>query len=509
MELVAWKGAHSWIKGSRSDSKDNLPTPQQYGIILKSSCSPGTSSLLSTIPYLFSKNRAHLPPMLRLMLSTLLAQVFLAWTLAATDIWLHLASATVPSAQITPLSSVSTSYGRSLPADCTTGEFEYVSEPLTTNPPCSITIAQNYTASVTGLDEGLSTVNNISTTNVIHVDVNGTAFIIEAQPDDDLDFTAYTFGMKSTCAPISTICNFGLNESEASTLYNCGNLYPNITGNLGSARDGFLNFTVVNPVVNPQILGTPLGTGLNPFGAAVAIMVDSIISAPDLEFVGLVGSPVDDLYGILLWWEMEFLDVAYSAVEGEISIVDSNRSSNITSYALSGPIASQALPISRFLWCSADIDAVSGNSTLFASLFSKDLSRITMAMNSGTVIRSSTTSETLSTTLLTSRIPKAPLFAFVVTLSLYFLFNAIFILILMRLFIFQNKDKFGSPITAGQLDIVKVRLHDPLAVVQECSRVGDHPRGLEAKEIFQDATDGVLRVASSTEQTGKIIVLES
>jgi hypothetical protein len=211
MELVTWTAAHRWIKCSRSRSKVDLPTPQQYGIGIKAACSPGITSLFSIIPYLFSKNRSHLPPMLRLLLFALFAQVVLGLAVAASDIWLHLASTMVPNAQVFPLGMVSTSYGRILPANCTTGEFEYVSENDVSiyNPPCSITTGENMTTFINGLAEGLSTVNNMSTTNSVHVDVNGTALIIEAQPAHNLEFTAYTLGMKSTCVPISAACYLG------------------------------------------------------------------------------------------------------------------------------------------------------------------------------------------------------------------------------------------------------------------------------------------------------------
>jgi hypothetical protein len=289
----------------------------------------------------------------------------------------------------------------------------------------------------------------------------------------------------------------GINESKTSTPYDCGTLYPGVNGNLGGAPNGNVNFTVVNS----QGVARDIGTGLNPFYGAAAIVVDDVFTNQDPEFVILFGAN----RAILLWCEMEFLDVAYSVVGGEINIMDSNRSSSVASYALSGPIASQTSRISQLLWFSAEMNAVSDNSTLFSSLFSKDLSRITMALNSGIVIKSSTTSESLRTPLLASRIPKAPLFAFIVTLSLYVILNAIFILMLASILVFQPKDQFGSRITPRQLDIVKARLHDPLSVVHECFGVGTQSVG---KEMFQDITDGVLRIASLAGETGKALVLE-
>lgn len=443
--------------------------------------------------------------MMRLILYALFVQVILGLAVVVSDVWLHLASTTVPNSRIFPLPTVSTAYSRILPASCTTGQSEYVSENDISfnNPPCTVSMAENVTASIVDLPEGLSTLNNVSSTNAIHVDVNGTAIIVEAQPTDDLDFTAQTFGMRSTCTPISSACHLGLTRTEVSTPYDCGTLYPGVKGDLGAYPEGNVNLTVFNP----QGGSTNIGTGLNPFHAAVAAVVVNIeFTTLDPEFV----FPFGGNSAILLWCEMEFLDVAYSRVGGEISVVDSNRSSSITSFALSGPIASQASGIPELLWFSAETDAVSYDSKLFSTLFSKDLSRITMALNSGILINSSSTTESLRTTLLVSRIPKAPFLAFIVAALLYLLFNVILILIVLSLFIFQTKDKFRVPITARQLDIVKARLHDPLGVVQECFGARDHPPGIKAIEMFpEDKTDGRLRIAVSTDETRKIIVLES
>ena len=495
MELIAWKAAQMWIKSSRSESAINLPTPHQFGIALKSASTPGIFSILSFLPYLFSKKRASLPPILMLLLSTMILQVAIGWAVAATDTWLHLTSTTVLKTQSAALSSISTSYSRILPSNCTSGSMAYVSEnssPL--NQPCSLNIAAT-NVWILGIVEGLSTLNNISATNAVHVHSDGTAFVKEAHPIEALDFTASTVGMKSTCTPISSACNFGEGKFGASTPYNCRDLYPNVRGDLG----GVFNLTIVSPEGDWK----PKGTGLNPFHASVSILVDTALAGDDSEFI----TPVHGNRAILLWCEFEIRDVVYSVANGDITIAKSSKASNITTYPLSGPLGSQVSSMSQTLWLSAEIDAFSGNSTEFSLLFSKDISRITMGIAAGILVNSPTLTETIRTSVLAARVPKAPMAALVAILLAYFLLNISFVFICLCLI--GSKDSAGFRITTQELDIIKARLHDPLGVIQECFGNGDRRLpGVTAKQMFEDAADGVLRVRPLRDMSGKAIVLE-
>ena len=148
-------------------------------------------------------------------------------------------------------------------------------------------------------------------------------------------------------------------------------IYPGVSGSAA-----LFNLTVISPTTGTSLR---FGTALNPFHASVSIIVDTLTISvgdnltntgptPDSEFV----SPVHGNFAILLWCEIEVLDIQYQVVGGNASIVQINLSSNITTWPLSGAISLQVSTISDPLWLAAEIDAVSGNSTTFSNLFEND-----------------------------------------------------------------------------------------------------------------------------------------
>ena len=180
-----------------------------------------------TVPLLqTSKN----PGLVKWLAFATIIQVALGTITAAADIWLHLTSTTQPWGTVSPLQTVSTSYSRTLFENCTSGEFVYKGEDIEPNDPYQggrYSCATWSSASaiwLNGIVEGLHTVNNLSTINTIYQSSDGIAFLGPAQPLSGVDFQATSSGIRSTCTPISTVCQLGLDEIGAATPYDCGNI---------------------------------------------------------------------------------------------------------------------------------------------------------------------------------------------------------------------------------------------------------------------------------------------
>jgi hypothetical protein len=482
MELMAFKAAQNWIRNSRkADTTENLPTPLQYGMAFNLTSNPGLYSISLYLRYLFSRHQ-KVPQFIKWLFIASIVQVGLGTLTAVADIWLHLTATSVPWQTVTPLSSISTSYSRALTSNCTSGEYEYKGENMSAYSFGTYTCATRDAATndwINGIVEGLSTVNNISSVNTVH-QVDGISFLGPSQPLSTLDFRATTPGMRSSCKPISTICQLGLDEIGAGTPYNCSNSYPGVAGE--AALFG----------LKVYVDGSwrPFGTGLNPIPFAVSITIDTITEeiVPDKEFV----APVHGNYAILLWCEAEVLDVTYEVTANDVSIVLTNRSSNVTTWPLSGALAIQVNSIAQPLWLAAEIDAISGNSTLFSNLFADDLSRITIGIAAGIMTSTPTLEESSRITSLVARLPKAPLFSLIILLFLYTIISIY--LAIQTMFRYSGLTLKGGPVGANEQEIVKTRLTSPFAVIHECFGDSAFAGRISSNQMFRDDTDGVLRV---------------
>jgi hypothetical protein len=244
-------------------------------------------------------------------------------------------------------------------------------------------------------------------------------------------------------------------------------------------------------IIGPQGQLRPLGTGLNPFN----IFIEATIDTPergiqDPEFV----AQMQGTQAILLWCEIEALDIVFSMGINPPTILQANRSSNATTYALSSVLGSsnQFPAVSQPLWLAAEMAAISSNSTLFASQFASQLSRIAIGLGAGVVASASTLSEATQSTMLVSRLPKAPLFTLVVAFLSYGLISKVIAISI----VFTRKGRF---MTSQDIEIVKNRLVDPVGIVQE--HFGDAALVTETEEkMFHDDTDGVIRVLQAEER---------
>ena len=454
-------------------------------MVLVSASSPGVMRTLSFLRYLFNTKRANIPPFVSLMAATMITQIVLGLAVAGSDIWLHLTSRSVDRTSVTPIATPATSYGRALSPDCTAGTL------------CAINVAAT-NIWIRGIVEGLSTLNNVSSTNTVKI-TNNTAFLLDSNADPQLDYQASTIGMQSVCQVLSTICQLN-GYSGAATPYDCGSLYPGVSGSAGNAASAFLNLTMIDTTNGTTEI---FGTHSNPFYASVAATVDTANNSTDPDFV----IPVHGNRAILLWCDMRFLDIVYIVVGGNVRIVWSGLAPTNTAHQLSAALATGVQSMKWPLWLAAEMDAVSGNASVFADLFALDLSKITMAIAAGVMVKTPTAFEAKRESAIVSRLPKGPLVALVTSLLLFFLLSLTAILVTLL-----TELRTGNVITTvGLHDLVKSRLCDPLGIVQECFGDARRAPSVNAEEMFKEGSmrDAVIRVVNPNEGRNKVLAIAS
>jgi hypothetical protein len=511
MELMAYRAARVWIEESQRKSL-NLPTPLQYGIALKITSAPSIFSLWSFLRYIISKNRT-LPRFVSFLGVTIVMQILLGSLATVADTWLHLTATSVPWETITPLSSNSSFNSRVLLDNCTSGDLMYYNEsgtqsctvplnvPIVPLSPLSQTggFAGGETSGLFGVAEGLSTVNNASGSNTVR-QIDDIAFITPVQLQNDIDFNATSYGIRSQCKAISRVCGFNYTTASPSSPYDCGNLYPGVS-NPGSTGYGFSSIWFNLTIVSPEGMRIALGTGINPYH----VFIQATIDTPPRETLDPEFVPQQQgTHAILLWCEIEVLDVTFSIVSGQPKILETKQSSNMTTYAFSSILGSSAQfpTVAQPLWLAAEMDAISGNSTIFSGLFANDMSRIGVGLGAGVLNKSPTLTEALHTSTLVSRLPKAPLFSLVVSFFLYTLVSIYLVLSTL----FTSK---GTSVNSNETEIVKNRLADPLGIVQESFGDASLVTQITAAKMFHDDSDGVLRVRQPEEYgSGESMLLE-
>lgn len=469
---------------------------------LKMTSAPGLVSAWSYLHYSLTKSRKA-PRMLTLLGFAMILQIFLGALTSVADTWLHVAATSVWQKTITPQQlAPGSAYSRQLWKNCTSGPLAYKNESSTQSCAVPLMLADSIPmmnagnaggarSALFGVAEGLSTINGVSKLNSI-LSVNNITFIAPATVKENVTFNATSQGLRSHCIPISQACNFSYGTPNyPSAAYNCGTQYPGV---LTSGREtyGFNSVWFNLTIVGSDGRARPLGTGMNPFNVFVEATIDTPARGiQDPEFV----AQNEGTQAILLWCEIEVLDITFSMGVGPPSILQTNQSSNATTFALSSVLGSSAdFPaVSQPLWLAAEMAAISSNSTIYASQFASQLSRTAIGLGAGVVSSASTLSEVTQTSALVSRLPKAPLFTLVGSFLLYGLTStAIAISIL-----FTRK---GQLMTSQDVEVVKNRIADPVGIVQE--HFGEAALVMETngKKMFHDDRDGVIRVLAVEER---------
>ena len=462
MQLAALRAARMWV-----NSQSGLPTPLQYGMALKSASMPGIFSALSYLRYLSSAH-AKIPRFVMYLAAAMIAQTVIGFLGAAADVWMHISSTTVPWVTVTPQLIPDSAYSRDLNSTC-------LNTPTTINTfGCGIKTGQTDSfAGLEGISEGLKTVNAVSSFNAVQTD-NATAFLTPANSSNSTDFRAHTYGIKSQCLPISSVCN----------LSTMGGIPPNYVP-IWDCDQTFTGLNLRKPQTYnsttsefPNINITTLKTPQNPAPVALTIVVDTV-DAHDDEFVPF-SRTTSSSTAIMLWCELNVLDVTYEMSAGKASILSVNQTSAMITWSLLSYLNAadlwQVQSVTQPLWLAAEMDAISGNSTQFADSFAEDFSRIMIGLAAGIMTNASTLEETSRTMSLVSRLPKAPLYLFIISSFLLTVLSVVLVLLSIQ---------FGSSEIRSLVMAVQARLTDPVALIQETY---GNDTIMDGKESLDDAS---------------------
>jgi hypothetical protein len=175
------------------------------------------------------------------------------------DTWVHVTTKTISYTQVSTNTNPSLSLGRGLSPEC----LDWYASTKYDNPdgsidPCSLSVAASAIFLINS-SEAYQTVNNISKNRVDTVSLASTyALLVDANPSQDVDFTASSFAVSTQCTPISQEC--GLNaDIGTSTPFNCPNI--NFKGDVTSLSAWDLVFFNTSEAK----YNATVSTSINPF----------------------------------------------------------------------------------------------------------------------------------------------------------------------------------------------------------------------------------------------------
>jgi hypothetical protein len=286
---------------------------------------------------------------------------------------------------------------------------------------------------------------NLSTTNAAlscNLDNRNFAYLTAAQRNRNLDFTARTYAMSTTCAPASTICNLqqshacyrddgcplGLEQMSLAMTYNCG---PVLSGNLnngtgfsfsnasGSSSGASSNIGFFIQLFRKQGFEDPIGVASgeeatpNPFyftvGAAVSTSA-ALEADPEA-----IEDDQNDSRAIMFNCTSTIYELRYTSINQSVAAGTYTKANE----TLSNNMAWTIFNAQSLTWNSLESAFLSGaqranTSAAFADFFAGEFSRSMISMIAGITDARSNIAEQLRETRLVTRLPKAPFFTLIV-----------------------------------------------------------------------------------------------
>jgi hypothetical protein len=396
MTLFSYVVARGQYVSSTLGTHKNLPTPQQYAISVQVLQFGGLGSLWTLLVYGFTKKKhaPSMPSFLKTAGVLLATALLLGWGITAADTWVHVSSSTVP---VTVRSAVSSgdvaSYGRQLGSWCLSD-----GSACTLNPGGATVFLNNDTeATLTAFDR--------STQNFVSLE-GETVLLLPANPAVDADYSATSFGLRTSCKPASRAC--GLEHPFGrSYRFDCTAAgFPIMKGDLARmTREG--RFIFANDSAGTQNM--TFGTTTNPFRFGAGAWLGSMSSGlwKDPEIVS------DQVKTAIILCETEVLDATYTSSNGSISIIRSVKTENEDLVR-----SVSAIQAAETFWGDLLIQAMvlagtEQNSTAMADSFARSFSRIWLALTAGVTEAVPNTEQWIRREPLISRIPKAPFWTLV------------------------------------------------------------------------------------------------
>jgi hypothetical protein len=424
MTLFSYVVARELYVSSSFETPNKLPTPHQYALSVQMLEFGGIGSLWKLLVYIFTKKQ-HTPPTPGFMKTAgalLVTALLLGWAITAADTWVHIASSNAPMAirTVVPAGAVE-SYGRQLGSWCIDG----TTSACTLNPAAATVFLVNDTeATLTAFD--LSTQNQVR----LEGDNRDIALLLPANPPKDVDYTATSFGLRTSCKAASQAC--GLEHPFGRSFpFDCTAAgFPLMQGDLARmTREG--RFIFANDSEGTQNM--TFGTTTNPFRFGAGAWLGSTSKGlwEDPEIVS------DQQKTAIFLCEAEVLDATYTS---------SNTSISISRFALTENkklvMSISGIQAAETFWGDLLVQAMvlagtEPNSTAMANSFAHSFSRIWIALTAGVTEGVPNTEQWIRREPLIAKIPKAPFWTLVALCTGYVV---LILLIIVTALVFVNGD---------------------------------------------------------------------
>ncbi|KAI0102963.1 hypothetical protein GGR51DRAFT_573780 [Nemania sp. FL0031] len=412
ISLSSFPAARKLLQASRSSGGSELPTPFQFSLMLATLEKPGASTLWGLLKYRFSwKSRNSQGPAMGFLSIVLCFGLTLIF---ATDTWLHFTTETVAFTQISSLTDIPNAS-----FDLINGTMQQcynVSHPfplLADSGACTLNPAAANTFIYGKL--GIPLLSNSSTDGEVKTYINkdGTNFAYlgnPARPDlYNVDFSAHTWVLSSSCTPITKDCITEIIGPEAQ--YNCssiafdGDIATNSLNQItmqyysdASMREQAQgNVSVGNPYYYTAIASVNQNTGHNR-----AFEQDSGIA------IGLHGVTIIAVACNTTVWDLE-----YTAINGSITRFITSPSNMSMANIMQGTQGYTHVA-DAFLTQSISTAAWVANSAQeIADSFANEYSLAALALGASAMSPSRAMEAQFRTQILVARVPLAPLYALV------------------------------------------------------------------------------------------------
>lgn len=327
----------------------------------------------------------------------------------ATDTWLHIVTKTVSVAKLSVAPDHDASYGLSLLSPNCTMTNNSIASQAGAGLVCTMDTGTNLLQAGTTT---LQTLNNQS--NALSVLSNGpdpTLAYLTVNPSDrdqQHDFSAATYGMRTSCRPITRSCN--MNTEGGLATWNCSN------GVFAQAASNKASLTIQQMFFDDETMTQPSdgGASVNPsyfvFASLTQLSANpstNLVSDPE------VVSGSGALAAILLC-SVGFYDTTYDVVEGNVthmsSILSNVSVANVFIPALSESGFGYPNMANAFNMAASVAATAQDLSDQFALAYSK----IALCIGAGSVVRTPALAAQTRATILVARVPKAPLFLLMV-----------------------------------------------------------------------------------------------
>lgn len=324
------------------------------------------------------------------------------------DTWLHITTTTVSITKLTAIENNAAPYSLSLLSPNCTATNNNISSLSAANLQCTIdTVRINLISGATVLQ----TLNNQS--NAISVLSDGPdpslayLTITPSNRDKENDFSATTFGIRSTCRPITSSCNMSIVNTPGAA-FNCsGGKFALDSSKMALFYSDFFD----DEAMTQEASG---GVSNNPFYFTVADAMQP--SAKPLH--NLANDPeivsTSDFMGIIIQCSVEVFDIEYDVIAGQVTNMTTSRSNssvaNVFEPAMvASPYGTPNIQNALLL----DL-ALATSAQDLADLFSLSFSKIALSVGAGSVVTGPALAAQSRKSALVAKVLKAPLFMLVI-----------------------------------------------------------------------------------------------